>query len=51
VHFLRFELDRAMAQALKQGAQLAVGVDHPHCTVAVAGVAPAVRASLVADLA
>jgi len=51
VHFLRFELGRAMAQALKQGAQLAVGVDHPHYTVAVTGVGPAVRAALVADLA
>jgi hypothetical protein len=51
VHFLRFELDRAMARALKQGAQLAVGVDHPHYTAVVAVVDTAVRASLVADLA
>jgi hypothetical protein len=50
VHFLRFELDRAMAQSLKQGARLSVGVDHPGYTALVAGVAPAVRASLTADL-
>src|SRR5688572_882196 len=29
VHFLRFELDDRMADALKKGAQLAIGVDHP----------------------
>src|SRR3979409_2377121 len=29
VHFLRFELDEAMAQALKKGAGLTIGVDHP----------------------
>jgi hypothetical protein len=51
VHFLRFELDRAMAQALRQGAQLAAGVDHPAYTATIASVAPAVRASLAADLA
>ncbi len=51
VHFLRFELDRAMAQALRQGASLAAGVDHPAYTATIASVAPAVRASLAADLA
>jgi hypothetical protein len=50
VHFLRFELDRAMAQALKKGANLAVGVDHPEYTVTVARVGAAARASLAADL-
>jgi hypothetical protein len=29
VHFLRFELDSAMVEALISGAPLAVGVDHP----------------------
>jgi hypothetical protein len=35
VHFLRFELDRAMVRGLKQGAGLGMGVDHPeyHVTV------------------
>jgi hypothetical protein len=51
VHFLRFELDRAMAQVLKQGAQLSVGVDHPNYTAVIAALAPASRASLIADLA
>lgn len=50
VHFLRFELDRAVTQALKQGALLSVGIDHPEYTVTHASIAPAVRASLVADL-
>src|SRR5678816_3369444 len=30
VHFLRFELDEAMIVALRGGATLAVGVDHPN---------------------
>ena len=51
VHFLRFELDRAMTQALKKEAKLAAGIDHPEYTVVVASVPPAVRASLVSDLA
>jgi hypothetical protein len=50
VHFLRFELDAAMVQALKRGAALAVGVDHPAYSVAVSAVDPAVRASLLNDL-
>ena len=51
VHFLRFELTREMVRALKGGARLAVGVDHPACRVTVADVDDAVRASLVNDLA
>src|SRR5258706_8358531 len=35
VHFLRFELTVAMADALKRGAGLAVGTDHPAYTAAV----------------
>jgi Protein of unknown function (DUF3501) len=50
VHFLRFELDRAMGRALKQGARLAMGIDHPAYGVAVPEVAPAVRDALTADL-
>ncbi len=50
VHFLRFELDPDMVQALKRGAALAVGVDHPAYNAAVSTVDPAVRASLVNDL-
>lgn len=50
VHFLRFELDAPMRQALRHGAGLAIGVDHPQYHAAVE-VAPAVRATLAADLA
>jgi hypothetical protein len=51
VHFLRFELDAGMRAALKRGASLAVGVDHPRCTHAIQAVDGRVRAALVADLA
>jgi hypothetical protein len=50
VHFVRFELDGKMREALKQGAGLSVGVDHPNYRASVA-VAPEVRASLAGDLA
>ncbi len=50
VHFLRFELDRAMGEALKRGAQVSAGIDHPHYNVIVENVDPAVTASLVEDL-
>ena len=49
VHFLRFELKPAMVAALKAGAALSAGVDHPHYRHEV--VLPAtVRDALVADL-
>jgi len=51
VHFLRFELEPAMVDALKKGAQLAVGVDYPEYSHTIGAVDPAVRASLVNDLA
>jgi hypothetical protein len=50
VHFLRFELTPEMAESLKYGVGLAVGVDHPHYSVALDPVSPAVRSSLVGDL-
>jgi hypothetical protein len=50
VHFLRFELDEPAARALKGGAALSVGVDHPEYSAAVA-LAPAVRNALAKDLA
>jgi hypothetical protein len=50
VHFLRFELSESMANALKNGASLAIGVDHPRYAVAVEA-RPAVRDSLAKDLA
>ena len=51
VHFLRFELARPMAQALKKGAGFAIGIDHPDYTVSVTNIEPGARTSLVADLA
>jgi len=50
VHFLRFELDEATAQALKKGAGLAIGIDHPRYSAALEAPS-AVRDSLVQDLA
>ncbi len=49
VHFMRFELTPAMISALKNGAGLSAGVDHPQYRVAVE-VPDGVRSSLVADL-
>ena len=50
VHFLRFELDLASRDALRGGAVLSVGIDHPHYS-ATTRVDAAVRASLAGDLA
>jgi hypothetical protein len=50
VHFLRFELDAAMCAALKGGAGLTVGVDHPNYRTSMA-VGPELRRSLAGDLA
>ena len=50
VHFLRFELSESMALALKGGAALAIGCDHPRYAASVE-TSPGVRSSLVKDLA
>src|SRR5258706_6486105 len=50
VHFLPFELDRAMAAATKRGARLAVGVDHPQYRAAIDDLPSTVRSSLAGDL-
>src|SRR5258706_5156781 len=50
VHFVRFELERGMRDALKRGAALSVGVDHPNYRAAVE-VSAEGRASLAGDLA
>jgi uncharacterized protein DUF3501 len=50
VHFLRFELDRAMAGAVKRGARLAAGADHPQYRVTVEELPAALRSSLAGDL-
>jgi len=51
VHFMRFELTPAMVKALRGGAALTAGVDHPNYSVTVERVSDATRASLLADLA
>lgn len=49
VHFLRFELTPEMVTALKDGASLSIGIDHPHYRQAVT-VDGAARTSLMQDL-
>jgi len=51
VHFLRFELTAEMVRALKYGVTLAIGVDHAHYRAEIDPLPPAIRASLVNDLA
>jgi Protein of unknown function (DUF3501) len=51
VHFLRFELTREMAESLKYGVALAIGVDHPHYSAKLDPVPTEIRAALVKDLA
>jgi len=48
VHFLRFELPANDRRALKAGAALTIGVDHPHCRASVQ-VPSTARASLAGD--
>jgi hypothetical protein len=50
VHFLRFELAPEMCRALKAGARLAMGIDHPNYPHRVEAVPENVRRSLTADL-
>jgi hypothetical protein len=50
VHFLRFELPAPMIRALKSGAILAIGVDHPGYAAVVEPVPEAIRQSLCGDL-
>ncbi|HUL97458.1 MAG TPA: DUF3501 family protein [Usitatibacter sp.] len=51
VHFLRFELTKEMAEALKYGVALAIGIDHPGYKVSIDPVPANVRAALAKDLA
>jgi hypothetical protein len=50
VHFLRFELTSDMVKAVKQGAPIAMGIDHLAYTHQVDPVPQAVRDSLAQDL-
>jgi hypothetical protein len=50
VHFLRFELTPAMIKAVKSGAAVSMGIDHPAYTHSVSPLPGAIRASLAQDL-
>ena len=50
VHFMRFELDKDMAEALKYGVALSAGISHPEYTVKVDPVGADFRNALVKDL-
>ena len=51
VHFLRFDLTPAMVTAVKQGAAIAMGIEHEAYTHMVDAVPENVRRSLASDLA
>ena len=51
VHFVRFELKPDMIAALKAGAAISMGVDHPQYTAAVRAIPEETRRALLADLA
>jgi len=50
VHFLRFELSEEQLRQLKNGAELAAGIDHKSYRVEIRPVAENIRHSLVCDL-
>ena len=50
VHFLRFELNESQVKALKEGADLAAGIDHDNYQVEIRPVAANIRQSLLTDL-
>lgn len=50
VHFLRFELSASMIADLRQGASLAMGIDHANYRHQIEPVMDAVRVALIADL-
>jgi len=51
VHFMRFELTPEMAAAVKNGAAVSMGIEHPNYTYAVEPIPQNVRDSLAQDLA
>jgi hypothetical protein len=50
VHFLRFNLTPALIAAVKSGAPIAIGIDHPELAYRIDPVPEPIRASLAADL-
>jgi hypothetical protein len=51
VHFMRFELTPAMVAAVKNGAEISAGIDHPALRVSLSPLPRAMRDALAADLA
>lgn len=49
VHFLRFQFDPAARAALRAGAEMALGIDHPNYPERTEKLAPEVQASLLRD--
>ena len=50
MHFLRFELTPEMVEAVRSGAQISMGIDHPAYTYAAEPIPQNVRDSLAEDL-
>jgi len=50
VHFLRFQLDEKMVDAVKNGAKISAGIDHEHYRHIVDPIAENIRSSLADDL-
>lgn len=50
VHFLRFDLTPSSIAAVKSGAPIAIGIDHPALSYRIDPVPEPIRASLAADL-
>ena len=51
VHFMRFELTPAMVAAVKSGAAISAGIDHPNLQTTLSPLPDALRSALAADLA
>jgi hypothetical protein len=49
VHFLRFEFEPAAIAGFRQGAAVAIGIDHPECAVRIDELAPQVQGALAQD--
>ncbi len=50
VHFIRFELDAASIGAIKAGAIVSIGIDHPEYQVQISALPDVTRSALVKDL-
>jgi hypothetical protein len=51
VHFMRFELTPGMCAAVKNGAAISAGIDHPNLNVSLSPLPAPLRDALAADLA